>query len=129
MKGRRQLRRVAMPRVSAFARRQPAACEVRDLGVPAVAGGAANRPRAQRDADPPRRVTRRPPERGGRGEAEPRPEGRGAARWRKADAQSHARRAGAMRPPVFTDAERTRTLAAACARSVDGIEFAGGSLT
>jgi hypothetical protein len=78
--------------------------------VPAVAGGAANRPRAQRDA-------------------EPRPEGRGAARWRKADAQSHARRAGAMRPPVFTDAERTRTLAAACARSVDGIEFAGGSLT
>ena len=90
MKGLRKLRRVTMPRVSAFARRQPAACEVRDLGVPAVAGGAANRPRAQRDADPPRRVTRR---------------------------------------PAFTDAERTRTLAAACARSVDGIEFAGGSLT
>ena len=62
----------------------------RDSGVPAVAGGAANRPRAQRDADPPRRVTRR---------------------------------------PVFTDAERTRTLAAACARSADGIEFAAGSLT
>jgi hypothetical protein len=60
MKGLRKLRRVTMPRVSAFARRQPAACEVRDLGVPAVAGGAANRPRAQRDADPPRRATRRP---------------------------------------------------------------------
>ena len=90
MKRLRKLRRAPVPRVSTTARRQPAACEVRDLGVPAVAGGAANRPRAQRDADPPRRVTRR---------------------------------------PVFTDAERTRTLAAACARSVDGIEFAGGSLT
>jgi len=75
---------------SADGERPAAVCGVCDLGVPAVAGGAANRPRAQRDADPPRRVTRR---------------------------------------PVLTDAERTRTLAPACARSADGIEFAAGSLT
>jgi hypothetical protein len=44
----------------AVGKKQSLVCQVRDSGVPAVAGGAAHRPRAKRDAEPPRRVTRRP---------------------------------------------------------------------
>ena len=89
-----------MQRFSTTACRQRAACEVRDWGVPSVARGAATRPRAQRDAEPPRRVTRR----SAFTDSERTPT--------LAAANAQPARALAMSPSAFTDTARTRTPAA-----------------